>query len=91
MNIEEIIKESNRLNGYGQPPSEFGEEFDALVYKTFSSTMGKELLYFMEKNMLMKPIWTPNQSEKLAYFLEGRNNLIRLFRERIEVFATTGK
>ncbi len=68
-------------------PSEFGEEFDALVYQTFCTPMGKQLLYFMEKNMLLKAIWNPNQNEKLAYFYEGRNNLVRLFKERMEVFS----
>ncbi len=68
-------------------PGEFSEEFDALVYQVFANVRGKELLKFLENNMLMNAIWTPGQNHELAFFYEGRNNLVRLFRERMEVFS----
>lgn len=78
----------NSKHGYPSQKvdGEFGKEFDELVYNTFSTGHGKELLAFLEKNMLMKSIWEPNNNEINCYFMEGRNNLVRLFIDRKAAF-----
>lgn len=85
---EQIVNRANVKHGYPPPTSEgeFGKEFDKLVYETFSTTYGKELLNFLEKNLLMKPIWNPSNPEVNSYFMEGRNNLVRLFIKRKEAY-----
>ena len=81
MNWEVMITKANEQAGYtsSPPPGEFGDDFDKLVFETFSTVYGKELLKFLEENLLLKPIWEPNNSEINCYFMEGRNNLVRVF------------
>lgn len=89
MKWEEMIANANQNTGYA-PSGEFGDEFDKLVYETFSTTYGKELLDFLEKNLLLKPIWEPNNSEINCYFMEGRNHLVRMFITRKLAYIKKG-
>ncbi len=72
------------ISEYGCPPP--GTEFDRLVWETFSTTYGKELLDFLEDHFLKEPIWEPQNHEKNCYFMEGRNNLIRMFINRKKIY-----
>ncbi len=89
----EMVNEANQRCGYppqepipeyGCPPP--GTAFDELIYETFSTLSGKALLEFLEKNLLCEPIWEPLKPEKNCYFMEGRNNLIRMFINRKKIY-----
>ncbi len=92
MKINEMVNKANRQSGYPpQQPEEYGcpepgTEFDKLVYETFSTTYGKALLEYLEKKCLMEPIWEPQNPEKNCHFMEGRNNLIRMFINRKKIY-----
>lgn len=90
MKWDEMISQANTHAGYGVPEGEFGNEFDKLVFETFSSPSGLALLKFLETNLLLKSIWDPNNSEINCYFMEGRNNLVRLFIERKLAYTKKG-
>ena len=84
-----MVTDANIRNGYPAPAEE-KVDFDKLVYDTFSTTHGKELLSFLEKKFLMEPIWEPNNTEINCYFMEGRNNLVRLFIDRKDAYRKRG-
>lgn len=87
-----MVNNANQQCGY--PPQENreygcpepGTEFDKLVYETFSTPYGKALIGFLEEWFLKEPIWEPLRPEKNCYFMEGRNNLIRMFINRKDLY-----
>lgn len=88
MNWPKIINKANQDSGY--PPQrhvpQLDEDFDKLVYETFSTTYGKELLKFLDENFLREPLWEPGNQLENCYFMEGRNNLVRLFIDRKKAY-----
>ena len=90
-----MVNNANQQCGYPpQQPTDYGcpepgTEFDKLIYETFSAPYGKALLEFLEEKLLKEPIWEPQNAEENCYFMEGRNNLVRMFINRKKLYRST--
>lgn len=56
------------------------EEFNELVYITWSTPHGKELMGKLE-DMLKQQRWYPNDDPAMGYFREGGNAMLRYLLE----------
>ena len=66
------------------------KRFNQLCHQVFGTPEGQELMKYLEE-IMRAPVAMPEKNANFAYWREGENNIIRLFRAASHLHTTASR